>query len=49
MQNNQLGLINFEVKTSTSEPFFKINSVLNVQFLGDTVNMVSRRALERHV
>ena len=32
MQNNYSGLINFEVKTSSSDTFFLMNSVLYVQF-----------------
>ena len=35
MQNNYSGLINFKVKSSSSETFFNIDSVLCVQvFLG---------------
>ena len=49
MQNNYSGLINFEVKTLSSETFLKMNSVLYVQIFFDVVNMVSRGVLERHV
>ena len=41
MPNNYSGLINFEVKSSSSETFFDMNSVLYVQimFLKKTLNI----------
>ena len=49
MQNTYSDLINFEVKTSSSETFFNIKSVLYVQNVLGGVNMVSRGVLERYV
>ena len=46
--NNYLSLINFKVKTSSSETF-KMNWVLYVQFFFNVVNLVSRGVLERFV
>ena len=39
--------INLKVKTSSSETFKKINSMLDIQFL-DVINMVSRGVLQHH-
>ena len=42
MRNNTyLILINFKVKTSSSETFLKMNMMLGVQIFFDLVNMVS--------
>ena len=50
MQNDKSGFSDFEVKTSSSETFFKMNMLLYDQFFGgDVVNMVSREVLESHV
>ena len=50
MRNNSyLSLINFKVKTSSSETIFKMNLVLYVQIFLDVVNMELHRVLERHV
>ena len=45
--NNYWSLINFKGKLHRRR--LKMNTMLDVQFFGDVVDIVSRRVLERHV
>ena len=46
--NNYLSLINFKIKTSSSETFLKkMNTIFNVQNFLNVANMVSRAVLKR--
>ena len=50
MQNNyHLSVINFNVKTSSSDRFFEINTMLDVKYFLNVVSMVSRGVLENYV
>ena len=50
MRNNYyLSLINFKVKTSSLETFFKNEHGIGCSIFWDVVNMVLRGVLERHI